>query len=53
MSGCYRFRPAFSGRGCYRFRPAFTRAITRYDVVGGYLNLDGLIAVAESPEEES
>jgi hypothetical protein len=24
---------------------------TRYDVVGGYLNLDGLSAVAESPKE--
>jgi len=24
MSGCRRFRPAFSGRGCRRFQPAFT-----------------------------
>ena len=29
------------------------RPITRYDVAGGYLNLDGLTAVAESPKEES
>ena len=27
--------------------------ITRYDVVGGYLNLDGLATVAESLKEES
>jgi len=26
--------------------------ITRYDVVGGYLNLDGISAVAEFPKEE-
>lgn len=28
------------------------RPITRYDVVGGYLNLDGVAAVANSPKEE-
>jgi heme-degrading monooxygenase HmoA len=26
--------------------------ITRYDTVGGYLNIDGLSAVAEAPKEE-
>jgi hypothetical protein len=29
------------------------RPITRFDMVGGYTNLDGLSAVAESPKEES
>jgi hypothetical protein len=27
-------------------------SITRYDTVGGYLNIDGLNAVAEAPKEE-
>ena len=26
--------------------------ITRYDMAGGYLNLDGLVAVSDSPKEE-
>jgi len=29
------------------------RPLTRYDLVGGYLNLDGLAAVADQAEEES
>jgi hypothetical protein len=33
-------------------RAAQYRPITRFDLVGGYLNLDGLSAVAQSPKEE-
>ena len=33
--------------GAVQYRP-----ITRYDVVGGYLNPDGLATIAESPKEE-
>jgi hypothetical protein len=38
---------ASEAHGAVEFDP-----ITRYDVVGGYLNLDGLSAVAESSKEE-
>jgi heme-degrading monooxygenase HmoA len=32
--------------GAVEYRP-----ITRYDVVGGYIDLDGLSAIAESPKD--
>jgi len=34
--------------GAVRYRP-----LTRYDLVGGYLNVDALVAIADRTEEES